>query len=174
MNKKGTTLLGEIVAFLFLIATGYMLSGAIIMAHGVGMVAVQATGTKIDYSLTMESGYFPVSHEIALMSFLETTDSNNIPMKTILTQAVVQKTDSPIVNGYQITGLQNTIEDDIFNGWTRGAGPVKYWLIVKVGNDNPIIDIKNAPEMDKYVFQKVSTTIYSPFEDGIIELYLFD
>jgi len=166
-RKKGVTLLGEIVAFLFLIATGYILSGAIIMAHGVTTTATAVTGSKIDYNLTMEAGYFPVAHEITLLTILESTNSGKVPLKTILTQALTQKTNQPVVNGVKITDLESTI-DDTLKFWGDG-----YWFRLKTETD-VIIDMKSFTSSEKAIFQKVSTRIYSPFQDGIVELYIFD
>ena len=79
--KKGITLIGEIVAFLFLIIFAYFLGFVLIYLHWLGV----GTGGS-QYTLDVESALIPVRHEAMLMALLETTfvpdGVNNIPMKT--------------------------------------------------------------------------------------------
>src|SRR5437867_179533 len=95
---KGASLIGELIALLFMVVLGYFLGGLIAYTHRLNAVVPN----ELAYDLTVEAATIPIKHENLLLAFLETTYDYNgqkIPMKRLLTEAVLQDSKDIRVNG---------------------------------------------------------------------------
>jgi len=172
-NKKGVTLVGEIIAFLFLIATGYFLTGANIYAYGVSAVTLELT-QPLEYVLDLEGGYMPLANEMAVLSLLE-SKYNDLPIKTIVTQCLIQNTNDPKIDGASVDA--ELAIQDILDQWQINENR-DYVIRIKSGSNTiPIIgeNYMNTVETSGVVnFQKIETKIFSPFANGQLEVYIFE
>jgi len=173
---KSVTVIGEIIAFLFLIILGYFLSLGMIYMHNVSKVVGGP-----NYTLEVEAAAIPVKHEYALMSFLETTyttsSNKNIPVKKIMTAAVNQH---HTINQYNmnawVDGEYIDLEDlseNILNNW---KGDAIYLLKLKTPSKELklVWDINKLKAKKILNIQKIRTQIISPFGNGELELYVSD
>ena len=170
-GKKGVTLVGEIIAFLFLVATGYFLTGANIYAYGISATTMQLT-EPLEYVLDLAGGYMPLANEMAVLSLLE-SKYNDIPIKTIVTQCLVQDEPDPIINGASIDSEEAILS--ILNQW--GVDENRLYVIrIKTNVKTiPLVGDIDDIESDSLIsFQKIETKIFSPFSNGLLEVYIFE
>lgn len=171
-TRKGVTLIGELIAFLFLIGIGYLLGGVLIFTKGVSEGWGVFEARTIDYDLTVYSGFLPVKHQDAVLAFLECTDPNTgIPMKRILTAAVVQNISKPYIpENFGTIDIQNAA-NDILSASKWGEGAFVLLLRMPTGTVHLAGDWSKCKEKEVIRLQKVSIVIFSPFEKGNLELY---
>lgn len=249
--KKGTTVLAESIAFVFLIITGYVLTGTIMFTYGAAVTQQWlSSNDKLEYKMTLTAGYFPVQNEIALLSILESDCSSDqcieiskplvlanglnndvilpgvkklkvsdappcvtiiegyksdgtwsnwlasdewiypgetynihtnseclwpgqrIPVKKIVTECLIQDTDSPDIYGINIIA-----EDVIESALLWGAETYSVFIIKEDGTTIHLAGYKIddiIAESGKIKFQKVSSKIFTPFETGSLEMYVFE
>ncbi|MBU3897122.1 MAG: hypothetical protein KJ697_04285 [Nanoarchaeota archaeon] len=250
---KGATILAEVISFIFLIITGYALTGTIIFAYGVSTVEQALTSDNLEYHMTMTAGYFPIQNEVMLLSMLETDCASNecagltgsltltsgwnngilipelerikvsdlpdcidyvqgqdvsgnwiffgqenwleknipynilttvdctwtgdgIPMKILITECLIQGNSNPYIKEIAKTINVNDAITAAVSGW----GTKKYSIIIRKGNGN-IINLAGTTTLAEEInsgklikFQKISSEVFSPFETGFLELYVFD
>lgn len=93
---KGVTLLGKIFTLFVLMAVGIMMTTFIFLA-------TTYTGNTHRFDVTIRIFYLPIKYDLALSSFLETTDpQTGLPMKRILTAAAIQRNGIVSIPPYQI------------------------------------------------------------------------
>lgn len=168
--KKGSTLIGELIAFFFLIVLGYFMGGMIIYTH----MLAQAAHVTINYDLTIESTSIPIKHELALMSFLESTydicSGRKVPMKELITAAAVQNLSEVYIDGCIVNVSQASQGIFDASGWTTDRG---FLLQLKKSDKNirlawDITQFKGSTTILR--LQRISTKVISPFVDGTLEL----
>ena len=169
---KGISLVGELIAFLFMVVLGYFLGGLIVYTHRLSPIA---PGNLL-YDLTVEATTIPVKHEDMLLAFLETTYDYNgqkIPMKTLITEAAIQKT-----TDIRINGIDDPIHiDEISKSILKPYEPEQGFLLRLVTEDKKI---NLAWDLNDFIgnkqilkIQKVSIKIYTPFQETAdLELYV--
>ncbi|MFQ6021015.1 MAG: hypothetical protein ACE5J4_03335 [Candidatus Aenigmatarchaeota archaeon] len=175
--KGDISLLGELIAFLFLVIMGYILSGTIIMIDQMyGFVEI-LPGGELSYSLTVKSVGLPITHEDALISFLESTYTSNsgkiIPIKRLITAALVQDNNEVVIDG-EIIDVGSAVRTTL-GSW---EGEHSYLLRIKTPEKN-IELVWDDPDLESFKgtekilrIQKISTKIISPFNEGELELYV--
>jgi hypothetical protein len=164
---KGATLIGELIAFLFLIVLGYFMGGLIIYTHGLSTTL----GLHINYNLTIEPTSIPIKHEVALLSFLESTHAvsgEEIPMKKLIVASLVQNSSNVYINGHFIH--VDTAAQDILDAWSTDKG---FLLRIRKSDGDirlawNIVNFKEGTSVLR--LQKISAAIVSPFKDGVLEL----
>ncbi len=170
-SRKGITLIGELIALIFLIATGYLLGGLIIFVKNVSQ---NLTG-QVQFFLTIKTAFLPIKHEYTMLAFLESiyqTNSNKkIPIKTILTQAVTQNSvDKIYING-EFVDLKDA-STKVLSVWPKGDKILLLNLKIS-GNNHPIFwdakDLDQLRNRDRIRLQKVSLRIFSPQNEGVLE-----
>ncbi len=177
--KKGSSLIGDIIAFLFLIVTGYFLTGVIIFANGVAVAEQSLTSDNLEYDLTITAGFFPVRNEVALLSLLEceyTIEDTEIriPIKKIITECLIQSTKDPYIYGEEIDA-GDAVEEVM--GGLNPSGTIILRLKKDTGAVVNILgDMDRITEQtqEAVIFQKVTTRVFSPFQDAMLEMYMFE
>jgi len=120
---KGVSLIGELVALLFMLGAGYFLGGIIIWFKA----ATLGGAIGPDYNLIVEPGFTPVKHEDMLLSMLETTypGDPSIKMKDIFA-AVASQNSSTVRIGTKTYSVESGVRS-IMGTW---AGDDPYLLRV--------------------------------------------
>ena len=143
------------------------MGGLIIYAHSLA----DAAEIKVNYSLTIEPTTVPIKHELALMSFLESTTNvggREVPMKKLIAASVVQNSENIYFNGESVP--LDSISQNILNTWSTDKG---FLLQIKKPDKNiklvwNLVQFRGTESVLR--IQKISTRIISPFESGILEL----
>jgi hypothetical protein len=171
---KGVTLLGELVAFIFLIGIGYALGGMIIYTNNIsGWLddIHQGSGTA-DFSLTVKTGIYPVIQEDALLSLMEADDPyTGVEMKRVFEAAVAQNRISDIYIDGKFVDLQSSAGSIFASaGWAPQIGG-NYLLVLRTPQKNFAIsgNIETSKKVIKV--QKAVAKIYSSGGEGLLELY---
>jgi hypothetical protein len=163
MSRKGVTIIGELIAFVFLIGLGYFIGGLALF-----MDSFTADVTKLNFPVTDVARIMPLHQENLLASALEVTDAG-MAYKRMLVAAVAQGTSTPLVDGRKtdLTALFNTIG--------TGTDSSKYILLLVFDPNGKIIfEGKRIGTVDWSIanqFKKARMYVPSPTGTGLIELY---
>ncbi|MBU5557869.1 MAG: hypothetical protein QW751_01670 [Candidatus Aenigmatarchaeota archaeon] len=171
---KGITLLGELIAFMFMIGMGYFLGGLVLYMDNIsgGLKALHIG--PINYTLTVKSGYVPISQEAGLLALMEVTDpTTGMPLKKLLAAAVAQDSDTVWIEGKTRKVSAAFTSALVTSGWIPTLDEKTFLIILKTRTQTIKLWDKNFDKTGNVIIlQKVRYMIPSLNGNGYIEMYI--
>ena len=152
---KGVELLSSLIALLFLVGIGTLVSGIVVLV--ISMIELPSTN-PINYELQLSSAYPPIKYQTMLLSYLEATGQSGMQIKKILAYAAYQgNVDNILIDGTMVTTLSSST-GDMFNKWI----PREFYILsLNIGGKDYIIS-KNTGSLSDGVMElrEVSVPVY--------------
>jgi len=167
---KGLELPALLFAFMFMVGITFILAGLVVWV-------INAAPTSKTYSMVVTGIHEPIKHQLVLLAYLEATYSDqNVPMKELIEAMTLQNitTDSTSI---WLDGNPIELEDvtsassSIFSQW---LGNMPYVLVLKLDTVDKIIagSTSSFTRLSKVSIKKVSVPVWTPIQNGELELYV--
>ena len=161
---KGVELLSSLIALLFLIGIGTLVSGLVVLV--ISMVKMPSTD-PIDYELQLSSAYPPIKYQTMMLSYLESTGQSGMQMKKILAYAAYQgNIDNILIDGTRVTTLSSSTAD-MFNKWI----PREFYILsLNIGEKDYIIS-KNTGFLSGGVMELREISVPEYIDSAVYNAY---